>query len=502
MNEAALSLAIKNGDLNQVKKIVETLGPSCLHKSDIFGTTPLHIAAMYGQTDIAAYLLDKRAYINVTTYEKYEYNSISFFTPLDLAVMYAPNAEIVSLLVAKGAQPDHWGVMMDKLRAQIGVYTTAELDLVLAKIEALAQSPHGLWMDEGFGTEATPTSLMLKYFACFTPNPEFHQKIIATAEKLDALNPQLVADYVLAKDLLLMLPTGESYVFKNGPISTIMYTEGHFPICSIERAASTIAAFDEKIMHDATISPLEKTIIHHLSDIFDTGADSCLKAGLYETSEFLYQQYQQGETILLQTGWEGHAIDIILDKDLELFMVANAGDQFWGLQPGLNAYHHQLAINVDDIYSILNNSDSMALEFKKTYDLGLVFSQEYSFTTPGQSYGNCTWNSELVAEQALIFLDLKKEHMDSASALKLSQTWFNELLDFQQNITLDAYLEKPTLDNKALSDIAKQYDIDTLSTIVEVEDRSSYWWYPYFSQSQTISSPMTLHEDLAPVCVI
>ncbi|HRE31763.1 MAG TPA: hypothetical protein PLD88_07315, partial [Candidatus Berkiella sp.] len=169
------------------------------------------------------------------------------------------------------------------------------------------------------------------------------------------------------------------------------------------------------------------------------------------------------ETILLTSGWDGHAIDIILDKELNLFMVANSGERFSKLKSGLNAYDMQFALTVDDIYLILNNRDQLDLEFKEFYDLGLERNDAYSFNMPEQLYGNCAWYSQEIAQKALMFIEIAKSTGNLKLAFDIAEQWFHEYLDFHETYVLQSYLEDPFLEVAALGDILVDYHM-TLST--------------------------------------
>lgn len=56
--------AIKNGDLDQVKEIIEEKQFNV--NLEITGRYPIHYAADYGQTDVLKYLLSKGADVDVS----------------------------------------------------------------------------------------------------------------------------------------------------------------------------------------------------------------------------------------------------------------------------------------------------------------------------------------------------------------------------------------------------------------------------------------------------
>lgn len=58
--------AIKNGDLEQVKELIEQNGFNV--NQEITARPPIHYAADYGQTDVLRYLINKGANVNVSSF--------------------------------------------------------------------------------------------------------------------------------------------------------------------------------------------------------------------------------------------------------------------------------------------------------------------------------------------------------------------------------------------------------------------------------------------------
>jgi hypothetical protein len=215
-------------------------------------------------------------------------------------------------------------------------------------------------------------------------------------------------------------------------------------------------------------SQAKQTVFSHVEAIFKQGMQAKHHASLHEVSEDLFQLYESGQTILLPCGWDGHAIDVILNKPLNLFIVANGGESYPGIDSGINAYNHLFSINAEDIYHILTNHEKMEMEFKRFYDLGLIHNNEFSLILPDQEFGNCAWYSQQLSERALLYLELRNMVSDPMVAARLSETWFEQLDDFHQTLVLKEYLEDPFLEVAALGDILINYH-HTLSTPSEIE---------------------------------
>ncbi|XP_046862319.1 myotrophin-like [Xenia sp. Carnegie-2017] len=88
--------AVKNGDLDKVRELVERKG--CSVNSELMnGRNPLHFAADYGQLEVLKYLISKGANVNLP--DKHG------ITPL-LAAIYEEHLSCVKLLLSKGAKSD------------------------------------------------------------------------------------------------------------------------------------------------------------------------------------------------------------------------------------------------------------------------------------------------------------------------------------------------------------------------------------------------------------
>lgn len=61
--------AIKNGDLEQVKELIEQNNFNI--NQEITARSPIHYAADYGQADVLKYLISKGADVNVSAYSNY-----------------------------------------------------------------------------------------------------------------------------------------------------------------------------------------------------------------------------------------------------------------------------------------------------------------------------------------------------------------------------------------------------------------------------------------------
>lgn len=488
-----LHLAARKGDLNQVIKLVES--GAKISQTDLFGSTPLHMAVMYGHKDVAEYLINKGANVNAKTYE-YEKNI--YYTPLDLALIYAPNTETVSLLLTKGVKMVYWDepifILLQALKNAEIDGDFKQFDLALSKLEVVGQvTKQALFFL--LGEEDIPVAVFLENYAAVLDDIKLYDRVMECVHKFHVIDNEHIAErYVIAKNVLHAFPSEHNYKYKIGNTMTMISAESHFPIYTSTLAAQTLKDFQQQMLKVDTKTfekikdefskvgePLlndinmfyefKQEVFHQLENTFNLAAVVTQKIGQYAYSEMLFNAYNQGQTILLPCGWDGHALGIILNQELNLFIVANAGDRFDTIKPGINAYHHEFPITADVIYNILNNTEKMDLEFKYYYDLGLYRDENYSKVLPEQIYGNCAWYSHQLSEQALLFLEISNKVENPSLALALSESWFKELDEFHKTSVLKAYLADPYLEVAMLGDILLMYH-NKLSTPEEKERAS------------------------------
>ncbi|MBI2792426.1 MAG: ankyrin repeat domain-containing protein [Gammaproteobacteria bacterium] len=487
-----LHVAVRIGDLGQVKKLISS--GYKVNQTDLFGSTPLHIAAMYGHKEIAEYLISRGASIDASTYEYDMYDV--YYTPVDLAIKYAPNTDTLTLLLQKGASPSNWNqalfTVIDIALEAFEHNDYQSFDLILKKLEVITKyDSDGLlcWVDG----EDMPISMILETYSTQMTSTPFYNRLMDCVNNINAVDKlNLVHNYIAAKNLFHAFPSDNEYVYKIKNYPAEITAQGYHSVFTTALAYHSLHSYQQTLIgkldnvgfknaqamfpksnepilkNVETYSLAKQTIFSKVEAIFKQGMDAKHHASLHEVSDELFQLYEAGQTILLPCGWEGHAIDIILNKPLNLFIVANGGESYPGIDSGINAYNHQFAITVEDIYHILTNHEKMEMEFKRYYDLGLMHNDEYSLILPDQEYGNCAWYSQQLSERALLFLELRSTVTDITVAARLSEAWFEQLDDFHQTLVLKEYLEDPFLEVAVLGDILINYH-STLSTPAEIE---------------------------------
>lgn len=484
--------AARAGNLGAIKELIEGKQYNINTKDDL-DSTALHVAALYGHSEVVSYLLENGADINARTYGGVYSQG---FTPLELAVMHAPNTAVLETLIQKGALESSKDLMLSLIDTLTKAFETKDnkaFELALSKIELVAKlapdeaawvtliQPETLLSSEtliGF-----PTLFIFQILSSGIQDPGQYSRFSKTIQQLESTPAMVEAmeGYYLAKDILHAFPSQNEYEISINGFDISIDAEGHTSVFTTQTATNTLILYSHKIPQGydhagynqiqadykqsnqlpfASIvqyQNLKNTVFHHVTDIFKVSSEAAAKAGLKEVSQKLYSDFEAGKTILLATGWDGHAIDIILDKETNLLIVNNGGQRYEKLPAGINAYDMNYKITPEMIYKILNNEEQFDLEFILFYDLGLSKNSDFSIETDGQIAGNCAWFSQRLAEKSLLMLDIYKSTHDVTLSKELSDIWFNQLDDFHQTRLLKEYLANPTLEPRAMVDVLLSY---------------------------------------------
>ena len=155
-----LNLAVLQGDIVTVKKHIEA--GSDLNRKDMYGSTPLIVAATFGKTDIAKALIDAGADMNIGNNEK--------STPLHIASLLG-YTNIVKALLAKGAGKF--------LRNNNG---STAFDIVTAPFE------YDKDIYDKLSKALGPFGLNLDYNKIKSTRPKIAEMLRPTAEELKTIN--------------------------------------------------------------------------------------------------------------------------------------------------------------------------------------------------------------------------------------------------------------------------------------------------------------------------
>ncbi len=270
--------------------------------------------------------------------------------------------------------------------------------------------------------------------------------ILEKAHPNDYLQP-----YLIAKNFTHAFPSSNEYVTTNEWANDLFQAEWYFKSYALKSFHASFVDYLNNLVSANNQSDVanyvnfKKHIFSEINTSYNIAEYYADKVGLYETSIELYVLFEGGETILLRSGWEGHAVDIILDKGLNLYIVANAGDRYLDLPSGVRAYNINAPITPDSIYQILNNEDKQHLEYDQYYDLHLTENPIFSQDFPNQEYDNCAYNSLLLANWSLTYLNLYKDSVNPLEAKVMANSWHNDVVEHHKTVVLKNYLADPYL---------------------------------------------------------
>lgn len=458
-----LFLAISKNDEEKVSSLIGLHGKNLLNSQDELGSSALHLAVMNGHLDMAKLLLlQKDINPNLQAYKHPQQNNT--FSPLDIAIKYNQPVEMIALLLQNGATTayptDLLMMLIDNAFTPDGMTFKQEtidiLNLLVQKIPSIAY------------IEGKPLSSILSQLGSYVDKPEAKvsiQKVIDILIEQDLKN--YAEKFILAKNFTHAFPSANVYSTINIYSKDSVHAEGHFTVFTVKSFFDSHSDY-LRILHEqggekvniANYGELKKNVFSELNTTFYVAHKALQNAGLYDVSELLYSLYNEGHTLLLPTGWHRHAIDIILDKSLGLYIVANAGDRYQKLPSGIKAYENHSPISTDDIYKIINNQNQFNLEYEQYYELVLQKNNAFSQSFPNQDYGNCALNSLLLANWSLTYINIYKQTNDPVLSKQLTDLWHQDIVEHHKTLSLKNYLSDPYFkDDKPLYDALVKYEV-------------------------------------------
>lgn len=456
-------LAARYGNSAKMKEMIESHGIELVNKQDNFGTSALHLAAMYGQSDIIDLLLSQSNIdVNLKAYQDIELES--HYTPIDMAIKYHQPKESIQTLLNAGASTKNapeqileWLFGSDLLSGTeennlitVGNYQSFEQAVDILEI-LVNKIPEMLYIGD------MPLTVTLKVVSAYLTDDRAKSKINKLIDDITIHDPEvnyIENSFLLAKDFTHAFASDKTYEVNNPNFKGEMPAEGHL-------SPFVVQSFLESVMdyNLANYTDLKITVFSELNSSYHAADMAVKNAGLYDTSKMLYQMYDEGKTILLPTTWEEHAIDIILDKNLGLYLVANAGQRHETLFPGVHAYKNTSPIEVDDIYNILTNGNQYYLEYDNYYKLGLVADEGFSQSFPDQDYGNCGLYSLLMANWSLTYINIYKYTDNPVLSKELADLWHQDIVEHHKTLVLKNYLSQPYFaDDEPLYDALTVYE--------------------------------------------
>ncbi len=468
-----LHFAARDGDVEAIKYLIED--GYDINTTDTRSVTALHVAALFGQLAAVKTLVALGAKVDAKGYEDH--------TPLQFALAKHHYNIAKTLIIDNGAslkEIDYNGIngftiLFDDLTSQIESYENKYDPKILKKINQIVnlvesivlhvESPYLYTLVDEIDGErfiiSMPIELVLKLAAAYSPTPEINAQMLNLVNKVAAVDKSGPI-FLNAKNLLHMFPNGEIYKLNIGAKKEIwIQSEGHFGPFTAQLASSSINTFIESDKFDRQ-DPLKFEIFKSLQSIYNNAQYFGEHLTQDATAQLAWELYEQGQTVLLTSGWEGHFIDIILSKPNELYVVANSGDRYHGESPefepdsaGLVFYRLQEPDRIDPqfMYNILTNEDRGFLEIENAYEYG-VFEKIDDIVRDNQEFGNCGWESHRDAIEGILYIELLNQQVSPVEAKSLANEYYHEWDSFHGHYVIDQYMaNSPGLPLKAMIDI-------------------------------------------------
>lgn len=417
-----------------------------IHARDLFNSTPLHLATFYHRLDMVTHLIEKGAQVDATAY--------GGVTPLYIAVDNH-DAPLIQILLDAGANPNQAEELLspylkafEHLHEKTIALSTQEVDPSTLTIELVqALDILKLFNQNGWQTiqmvdgipESIPLSLAIIGLSEQCTHPKIRQYLLNYGQEL--LQESILGHFfLLVKDIFHAFPTGELYEVLFEENLLLLTSEGHLRIFTTPKIENLLAHYLEDLNKKSPDSP-QIPVFEKIHQLFSKSARWSFAPVEDSTVTDILQHYEHNQNVLLAAGWEGHAIDVYLDQEESLLMVANSGQRFTNLPPGALFYEIGAPHHIDDalIASFLEADSRIFNEYTMHYLLKLNL--RYILENDPQSFGNCAWKSHQSAIEGLIFLELIKEGIPPDDALVLTDSHFEQWEQFYKTSLINELVQ-------------------------------------------------------------
>lgn len=457
--------AAKKNDVDKIRELVNA--GEDVNKEDNLSSRPFHMAAFYGANQALSQLIALGSNLKD--------KALGGFNALDLALRNK-HYETARTLVETNEfdvnthSPDGKTPLLrayEALEAQISSYMPAQLDSIIATLkEMVLRTPVCYIKEEG---SYIPLVMKVKALMSYTTSAEDYDKFSELVQVIEHQDPSYDA-FISCLDLLHHFPTGNTYDFKLPTGKKVTFDpEGHYPQYTTKLAYDSLSAYLLQL-DDTNSTAAEREVFGTLQEIYRDAVVFKQKMLQPEVINDALELYNQGETILLPSGWQGHFINIILNKEMGLYVTANSGERYQGEvpsvtnsdgspgdPPGLLFYHMEDNNNIDFnfIQTTLANHDKFQLELSHHHEYGLN-KRVYEIITDEQIFNNCATESHRNAIEGLLFIELMHGGMAHDDARRLAKTYFEKWDTFHGNFVIDRYIDKGHgLDVESIIDIYK-----------------------------------------------
>lgn len=497
IEQTPLHVAATKGDVNEIKKLLKA-GWN-VNQEDHRSAMPIHIASMFGHLEAVQVLVQHGADLKDKSYEGQ--------TALHLAVLNY-HVDVVAHLLNAGANPKDKtytnnsnsfdqalklldGLTDELLKTPKNPELLAQAKNLVQIIEVLCQHSQAPFL-AAHGSNAkqlssVPISTLLDIFSSYIEDNALKTMMLDTAHKI-AVQDESGENYIRAKTFLNTFATSETYLVKiHKSQNALVETDGYYAKYITKTMAHTAQKFSAGL-EDAQA----RTVFDKISASLKLAHEYAHNFADPNAAKVALDHYENGETVLLPTGWRGHSVATFLSKSQAVFAVANAGKHYF--EDPFGVIFYRLAdpekISENHFHKILANQEQLLLEFKSLYELGI--NGRFGFIeTPKQDHGNCTHYSFKIVVEGLAMIeylnlglsveDAKTKAQYYADQFELYHNTYliddmvtaNSLLDM--NAYKDIYLElsahaKDSAVAKETSNYLKQKIADVFHTDVEAHN--------------------------------
>ncbi len=484
-----LHVAAALGDIASLETCLSFENDYDIDARDDLNLTPLQIAALSGHTQAVKLLIAKGA--DVLAQDGYDQN----FSALHLAV-WQGHPDIVNMLIEVQKKGDllppselffpllysleHVFFLMQQPNSDPQLLQNAlDVFFILMNSEQLPLldfASHDEFYDL-FSDPTIPVLVSLEALTRYAPSREIYDQIMSKIMEF-TIQDSCYQTYVDTRCLLHVFPINRLYctVLYETPqgqqYEYFMSPEGFMACFSTPFISDQIDFYQNSLTEN---EPLALGAFTDLSEIYHQGIVFSKEQGIFENAQLAYNLYNNGQTLLLATGWEGHAVNVVLDPIHEYFIVANSGERYENFGSGAYVYkiHNPDNVTPQLIFNILNNTDQVDLEL--TYRYKLALDKVDFLEHPEQQYGNCAVYSHNPTIEALLYIHFLNEGSDKVAAKLLAHEHYLGWEAYEHFHCLQMYFDhNPTLDIHSVLDILIDYHPSLFSESQEGIDFQEY----------------------------
>lgn len=411
--------------------------------ADTADRTPLHIATYKNNLPLIKCLLNKGANINAIAYDKY--------SPLSLALKYN-HMDLVNFYLSQpniAVQAKALEIALNRVNEKVLEYnqqpfTEKQASIINQDLKSVLSLAKKMEIPLTEGIDPLPASILLELIANGTAHVALQDIIISFAQKIQAFDSSHQT-YIYNKLLTHLFEIKGQYPIhyqtskESHDTTVIMNAEGLVGSYTIDFARHNVIQYikqNSERLDKHTIDNFDK-----INQILSNSYNVSLHSEMSDTFFKVYNELQDGQIVLLKSGWLGHFIINIIDLKNGYFMVANSGEAFEKFTPGIQMYKigQPEKLTPELLHKITTNEEQFDSEMGLLFELGLTPVLDLFETS--QHVGNCSWRSVEISIKALLFLESINQGLDIQQAADYATYHYNEWHDFAKLNFLEQYLE-------------------------------------------------------------